>query len=562
VAATALVIPLTAPWATTYSGASASASLADLVAGGGLIGIGVTVLVVDGRRRIAILAILAGLAWLSADWVGWQDGPPATRTLAMLVEPLYPAFILCLLLVSPDGTAPSRRGTRGVVLSIVGLAGIALLGVLFRDPLMDPRCWANCTDDVLLVADLPFVSGFVAWAAPLAAGATGLVIVSLASLRFLRARAPERQLVWPVAVPIAFVGAGVLAHAAATFVVAHEGPQVQLYALLFQLQAWAAATLALGLAWTLVRERQRLAAVGRLARDLADAPVPGALTAALASAMATPNLELAYAVWAGAFVDAQGQRIQAPEPDDQHAVTRIVHDGRLVAIVRHDASTRDPGRLDRALGAAGKLALENERLVAVLRSRLEEARASRARIVTASATERQRLERDLHDGAQQRFLAVIHALHLARDEVREADPARAALLEGLIDATKRLINDLRDVAHGIYPATLGETGLRGALRTLTDVAPIAVELGGVPSRRLPQPVEDAVHAIVADMIERGARSGAPFLTITIRDDAGQLGIEVDGLDADHVQAIADRAAAVAGIATVEAGKLRVTIPCA
>jgi signal transduction histidine kinase len=561
VVGTAIVIPATSFWATTYSGASALAALADLLAGGGLIAAGSVLLVVDRRPDVGGLAVLAGVSWLASDWVGWQEGPPLARTIAMLLAPLYPALVLDLFVRSLPTAGRSTIVRRGVGLAYGCLGAIAVIAVLFRDPALDLRCWANCADDVLLVADVPAVAMLVAVAAPLAAGVTGLTMVAIAATRIARATRAERRFVVPVGLPTALVGGSLLAQAVAVMVGSPEGPQEPLFASLFQIRAWTAVALALGLIWTVVETRQRQTAVARLARELGDAPSPGAFAAALATAVHDPTLTVGYAVSPEAFVGADGRPLSMPAADGRHGLTPIVRRRRLVAVVSHDPAIADPDRLQQMIGGAGKLAMENERLLAVLHARLEEVRASRARLVATADAERRRLERDLHDGAQQRFLAVLHQLHVARGLSSEGHD-QAAALDSLIEETNALIQELREVAHDIYPATLREAGLSGALRALADVADVPVELVGVPNRRFPPTVEQAAYAIVAEAIDGATSADAEFLGVRIADEGGLLAIDLDGLSPERLAAIEDRAAVASGTATIDGPTIRVGIPCA
>src|SRR5207237_314367 len=172
-----------------------------------------------------------------------------------------------------------------------------------------------------------------------------------------------------------------------------------------------------------VRARLTRSAVGRLASDLGDAPVPGALGAVLAKVTNDPGVEVAY--WlpeSGRFVDGSGKTVPEAAPGGGKTVTRIRREGRLVAIVRHDRAVADTDRLERAIGAAARLAVDNERLRAGVLAQLEDLRASRARIVEAGDAERRRLERDLHDSAQQRLLALSYELRIARGAAAAGDP--------------------------------------------------------------------------------------------------------------------------------------------
>ena len=183
---------------------------------------------------------------------------------------------------------------------------------------------------------------------------------------------------------------------------------------LWRYEAVALVALALGIAWGLVRERRARAAVAHLVVELGRAPEPGTVRAALAATLDDRRLELAYRrSGAAAYVDAAGRPLEL-DPGLDRAVTPILRNGRPVAALVHDARFVDqPGLLQEVLSAA-RVAVENERLQAEVRAQVEELQSSRARIVEAGDAERRRLERDLHDGAQQRLLALSYDLRVAR----------------------------------------------------------------------------------------------------------------------------------------------------
>src|SRR5438445_10459604 len=162
----------------------------------------------------------------------------------------------------------------------------------------------------------------------------------------------------------------------------------------------------------------------------------------------------------------------------------------MLDVVSHSASVPE---LTSHIGPAVRLGLENERLQAEALHQLEELRASQARIVETGDDERRRLERDLHDGAQQRLLALSYDLRLARAAAEaDGDAAIASLLAGATDETLRALVELRELAHGIYPAILTEAGLSAALATPADTAALPVQIEGVlPGERYAIPVESA-----------------------------------------------------------------------
>ena len=196
-------------------------------------------------------------------------------------------------------------------------------------------------------------------------------------------------------------------------------------------------------------------------------------------------------------------------PAAGRAVTILERHGRKVAALVHDpALSEDPALLDAVSSAAG-LALENERLLAELRAQLDEVRDSRARLVEASVTERRRLERNLHDGAQQRLVTLALHLRMAQETLHDDPLATEAMLEGVGDDLKQALEELRELARGLHPAVLTDRGLAPALQSLANRSPFPVEITGVPAHRLPEPVEAALYYVVAESLTNAAKhSGA------------------------------------------------------
>jgi signal transduction histidine kinase len=236
---------------------------------------------------------------------------------------------------------------------------------------------------------------------------------------------------------------------------------------------------------------------------------PGRLRDAIARALRDPSLEVGY--WIrdpDEYVDVEGHAVSVV-PTAGRAVTILERHGRKVAALVHDpALSEDPALLDAVSSAAG-LALENERLLVELRAQLEEVRDSRARMAEASVAERRRLERNLHDGAQQRLVTLSLHLRMAQETLRDDPGAAEALLENVGDDLKQALQELRELARGLHPAVLTDRGLAPALQSLANRAPFSVEIDGVPAQRLPDAVEAAVYYVVAESLTNAAKhSGA------------------------------------------------------
>ena len=232
----------------------------------------------------------------------------------------------------------------------------------------------------------------------------------------------------------------------------------------------ALAALAAAVAWGLLRARRTRSSLARLVVELGESATAGGLRDGLAEALADPDLELAYPVGDGRYADARGRPVD-PAPLDGRAATPLVRDGRPVALLLHRADLLDNPELVEEVASAARLALENERLQAEARAQLEDLRSSRARIVEAGDAERRRLERDLHDGAQQRLVGLSLALRLLRSRLgSDEDGELAARLDEAEAELGEAVAELRELAHGIHPAVLSDEGLAAAIEALAEDA--------------------------------------------------------------------------------------------
>jgi signal transduction histidine kinase len=551
---------------TTYASASSAATIADLAAGLTALGVGCLAVVVRGRTSLAVLMVLIGAAWFAPDWVGWASAPPVVRSIAMVAVPFIVALIAHLAIAYPSGrvTVPWMRALLAVAYATTAIASIGR--ALFRDPFRDLYCWSNCTDNVFLVEPdrvLTRVADGLGWRS---AVSLGLVAAGAAVWRLLSATPVARRATWFVLVPAA---TALLAIAATALVLANDRagePTDDHHAALFTARALAVAALGLGFGWGLLRANRAGRAVARLAEALGSTPAPGTLGQTLARSFGDDGLTVAYRLSeSDRYVDAAGRPID-PHPRRDQATTTIVRHGQPLAVVVHDLALGTEHDLAREIGAAARLAVDNERLRAENLVQVEDLRASRARLVATADTARRRLERDLHDGAQQRLLAVLYELRLASSAAaRAADVA----LQPRIDESSRLaeqtLSELRDLAHGIYPAILTEAGLAPALRTLADRAPIPVELADVVDDRSDADVEATAYLVVADTIDHASKASATAAIVRVERSARDLVVDVkhDGnpLCGDAVVNLADRVGALGGRLTVDDAGVRAELPC-
>jgi signal transduction histidine kinase len=186
--------------------------------------------------------------------------------------------------------------------------------------------------------------------------------------------------------------------------------------------------------------------------------------------------------------------------------------------------------------------------------------------VETGDSERRRLERDLHDGAQQRLLALSYDLRLARASTQaDGDAQTGTLLTEATDHARAALGELRDLAHGIYPAILAGAGLAAAVATLADAAPLPVEILAEAQGRYPAAVETAAYLLVAEALDDAAGRAASHAAVSVVRDGGRLVVTVEDDGAHRTSTmvqLADRVGALDGQLAVEPTRLRAELPCA
>jgi signal transduction histidine kinase len=224
----------------------------------------------------------------------------------------------------------------------------------------------------------------------------------------------------------------------------------------------------------------------------------------------------------------------------------------------------DPALVEE-VAAAARLALENERLQAETRAQLEDLRASRSRIVGTGDAERRRLERDLHDGAQQRLVGLLLGLRLARSRIGSSpDPALLARIDEAEAELLAALGELRELAHGIFPAALTDEGLAAAVEALAEEAQISLAITTLPEERLDPSVEAAAYFVVSEAIRQSA---ARELVVSAERLNGRLIVEVKAdAEPEPIVELEDRVGALDGTFEVVRGlngqvTLRAEIPC-
>jgi signal transduction histidine kinase len=513
------------------------------------------------RRRTALLILAWLLAGLAMDaGSDWPDSSLAV-TVGLLAAALQPALFAHMTLSYPSGWVRDRAERAFLVLAYMVTLLWQLAPALFAD-FRCPGCEPHATSLLFTghVLDLTAV-GKVFSALIITLGLAFLMLIA----RRLRDSSPAAR---RTLLPLVLAGG----FAAAEFIVLHAAFLTDWTRVLGALEWVDRLTLLVvpvALFAGLATIRRHRGPLGDLLVELRDAR-PDQIEPALARAVGDRSLKLA--LWLPdeqRYVDCNGAPITVHTEQAGRAVTVVGPGQEPVAAIVHDASLVEQRALLVAAGSAASLAFENARLTAKLRAQLAELRASRARIVSAGDAERKRLERDLHDGAQQRLLAAGLALQMLAD-----DHGDAALLTEARSELQAGLRDLRELARGIHPAILTAQGLPAAVRSLADRAPVPISVA-VADGRHPEPVESAAYFVVSEAFANiakhaHARSAAVsieradgHLIVTIRDD-GRGGAQSDG--GGGLRGLADRVGALNGRMIVESPPgegtvVKAEIPC-
>lgn len=403
-------------------------------------------------------------------------------------------------------------------------------------------------------------------------GILAACFVALVVRKLVRATPRLRRILAPLLLAAALAALRALTEFAFTFV----SPVPDLLDNLYWWQVAGQILLPIALLAGLLRARLARAQIGDLLLELDDTP-PDGIRDALARHLEDESLELVF--WLperDTYVGADGVTVELPPPGGALSVTEIAHDGQRVAAIIHDPSLDEEPELVRSAGTAARFALENARLHAEVRTQLVQVQESRRRIVAAGDEQRRRIERDIHDGAQQRLVAL--ALELRATQRRlggRVDPDVERVLSGAVEELQVAVSELRELARGVHPAILTEEGLEGALESLAARTPLDVTLAGAPPGRLPPEIEATAYFVACEALANAVKhSGASHVTISAMLEQGTLFVEVsdDGrgganLCGSGLRGLADRLEAHGGRLTVTSpsgGGTRVVgeLPCA
>jgi signal transduction histidine kinase len=475
------------------------------------------------HARFGVLLMAGSAGWFvttlaeSGDELVYSAG----RAAGWIAEVLF----VYLVLAFPSGRLPGRP--ERVLVASLSLAVLVLFAprlVLAQDfdvPSPFTSCMQDCPPNAFFALDAEpgLVDTVLRPFGALAVLAVSIGTVVLLYRRRAGATIQTRRVLTPVlsvaALFVALLGIGITARAVDP---SSASLEVVAWLLALSMPAVSLAFLAGLLGWRLFAGR----ALERLALCLWHMPDRPALRRAFAEAFDDASLELAFPSGdpAAPWTDCAGRPTTLPYGDAERGVSEIRHEGRLVAAIAHDRALLSDPELLAAGTAMAAVALDNQRLGAESQAAVRELHLSRARIAATAEQERRRIERDLHDGAQQRLVALRIELGLAEDLVHRDPDEAAAWLHRLEDEVDQALEDLRALAHGVYPPLLADRGLAEALRAAAIRIRIPVQLETRHVRRYSPEIESAVYFCVLEALQNVLKHAADARRVVIRLDGG------------------------------------------
>jgi signal transduction histidine kinase len=475
----------------------------------------------------------------------------------------------------PSGRVTDRSERRFLEVAYATALAFPLAILLVHDESVRLRYFDHYPrKSLLLISGQDGLAGFLEDSyTVIAYGVLAALFIVLVARRLRRSTPRARWVLTPVLVGVVVAALWAVYNSVIAF---SAGPPSSVAHNIFWWQIVGLIALPVALFFGLIRSRLAHADVGDLVLRLERTP-PGEIRDALAEALRDPTLEVAF--WLperGEYVDAAGRPVELPPRGLDRAVTRLEHDGEPLAALIHDRTLRDEPELIDAAAAAARLALQNARLQAELQAQLAKIRESRARIVAAGDEQRRRIERDLHDGAQQRLVALALDLKRAQGNLDgRVDPEVERLLADAAEEVKVAVEELRQLAGGIHPGILTQGGLAVALAALANKAPVPVSVEADLDRLQPE-LESTAYFVASEALTNIAKHAhASSASIRACVENGKLVIEVSdngvgGAATDGgtgLRGLADRVEAQGGRLRIESPSgggthIRGEIPCA
>jgi signal transduction histidine kinase len=545
---------------------TASAPVALLV-GWSFIGSGLAACRVRPDSPLGKAMVLTGFAWFASFLT--DAHPSVLFSVGTAVQSVYLLGFVYLVLTFPSGRLRTGLERLLICSGAAMVTVVAVASMLFSDS-RAVLC-ESCPVNALEVARDDGLATALAQLERIGGLAVVLLALALIVVRWSRASPVQRRTVAPVVLG-GGVTLAVLVVSVVNDVLGHPLGEVPK-----QLLFVALATLPVGMVLVLLQRRLARAAVAGLVVELGDREVAADLQQALARALGDASLDVVYWFPAGArYVDSDGRPVELPLPETGRMTTVVERGGQPIAALVHDPALEENSELIDSVCAAAAMTLENQRLQAELRARLGELEASRARLVDATEAERRRIERDLHDGTQQRLVSLAMSLGLLDTKLPLDPDAAKPIAQEARAALAVALDELRELSHGIHPAVLTERGLAAALEELTDRAalPAYVEVS-IDERPCPA-VEAPAYFVASEALTNAVKhSHAHEMRISASREKDTLVVEVvdDGIggaalrDGSGIRGLMDRVEALGGTLVVSSppGRgttLRAQLPCA
>jgi signal transduction histidine kinase len=523
-----------------------------LAAGAALMLAGTIELGSPANRKSGTLVAAAGMAWLITAW----DNPAAPTWIFVtgrILDTVWPVLLAHALLKRYGSLGRAERVV--LVIAYACTVCLDLAASLVSDPVTS-GC-ADCRANPLLLADIPDLAAGLERTATLIGPVWAILLAGALATRLFRSTSARRR----IELPMTTIGVLILIVVAAGYVraTARGLPETDDVAL------WAAESgllllLALATGWpalSLALTRRHMA---ELVVQASAVPPIGGLGMVLGEVLHDPTTRLLFRRQGENeeyLIDADGNPAQ---PRAQ--LTPLIRGADTVAYLDHGQPLLD--HEGAVIAQVARLSLDHERLRAERTAQLRELQASRVRIVAAADRERRRLERDLHDGAQQRLVSLALGIQLAEVSQAPAPSSRSTTL--LVDAATEVaaaLAELRAIARGLYPRELADEGLESALETFAESDPTPVELDCDLPDRLPQAVEAAAYFTVAHLLATSSYEPAAGRAIRAWQEHDQLHIELAGSRrTDDLTMAEDRVGALGGtVERIGAGLIKIVLPC-
>jgi signal transduction histidine kinase len=507
----------------------------------------------QSTRTAGVLLAGAAAAWFMREWNIPSAGSSVVFTLGLISGSATAALLAHAAFRYPRQVSPWSA------LIVLGYGSTLLVQGLAPALFFDPQAQgcSQCPRNLLLVHTNQTLADRMATVGDWTVAAWTICAVAAGLVTLARGSPALRRLAAPVVIPaMIYIAAG-----AWELVRLRVDPTHGADAHVWMLQAAVIVAVAAGAQSVGFRARLARLALTRSAVGISRGSTTADLRSTLALLLGDPSLQVLFPLTDGTCINERG----APdEPAPDHEQTSIVRGGQTVAVLAHRPGALDHGAMFEEITAAARLAINYQRFQAETLAQLASLRAARARVVAASDAERYRLERNLHDGAQQRLVSLAIGLQLAKIGA-EPDSAAWRVIDHCRIEVAVAIDELRTLAHGLYPNSLAEEGLGSALETLAEAAPVTLDLEALPTLRYAAEVESTAYFIVLIALRRFVQHQAR-VAVTERPALVQIRIEVDAMSAQPVYELEDRVGAIDGSISItskagSAATILVELPC-